>query len=116
MLPSNSNKIVKKASVKEISAKKKTSTKLSGTFFDKKVAAKKITSRKVSCKIKVQKKLKVQEFKKHIIVSVSTLLSRNLRRQCLFDLKRSSLVSLKAECDLQNRCNDKEYILIGIGI
>ena len=30
-------------------------------------------------------------------------------------LKKSSLVALKAECDLQNKCKDKEGILIGIG-
>ena len=53
----------------------------------KKVAAKKIISGKVSSKTKVQKKLKIQESKKDAVVSVSTLASRNLRRQWLFDLK-----------------------------
>ena len=62
------------------------STKLPGTFFDKKVAAKKTTSRRASRK-KVQEKLKIQEFKKDIVVSVSALAYRNLRRQWLFDLK-----------------------------
>ena len=81
MLPSNSNKIVKKASVKKFSAKKKISTKLPGTFFDKKVAAKKTTSRKASRKTKLQKKIKIQESKKDIVVSVSALAYRNLRRQ-----------------------------------
>ena len=61
------------------------------------------------------KNTKIQESKKDIVVSVSTLASINLRRQCLFDLKNSSLVVLKAECDLQNKCKDKVGILIGIG-
>ena len=114
MLPSNSNKIVKKVYVKKVFAKKKTSTKLPDTFFDMKVAAKKTTSRKTSSKTKVQKKLKIQESKKGIVVSVSALASRNLRRQWLFDLKRSSLVDLRAELYLQNKCKDKEGTLIGI--
>ena len=87
MLYSNSNKIFKKSFVKKLSAKKKTSTKLPFTFFDKKVAATKITSRMFFSKTKVQKKLKIQESKKDIVVSVSALASRNLRRQWLFDLK-----------------------------
>ena len=33
----------------------------------------------------------------------------------IFYLKKSSLVVLNAECDLQNKCKDKEGILIGIG-
>ena len=48
-------------------------------------------------------------------MSVSTLASRNLHRQWLFNLKKSSLVVLKAECDLKNKSKDKEGILIGIG-
>ena len=94
MLPSNSNKSVKESFVKKLSEKKKTSAKLPRTFVDKKVAAKKIMSRKVSRKRKVQKKLKS---KKDIFVPVSASASSNLRRQWLFDLKKSSLVVLKAE-------------------
>ena len=56
MLPSKSNKIVKKAFLKKL-FKKKTSTQLPDTFFDKKVAAKKIMPRKVFSKTKVQQKL-----------------------------------------------------------
>jgi len=85
-LPSNSNKKVKTSFVKKYSAKEKTPTKVPDTFFDKKVAAKKTTSRKFSSKTKV-KKLKIQRPKKDIVVSVSALVSRNLRRQWLFDLK-----------------------------
>ena len=51
----------------------------------------------------------------NIVVSISTLASRNLRRQFLFDLKKSSLVVSKAECDLLNTCKDKVGILFGIG-
>ena len=43
ILPSNSNKVVKEVSIKKSSGKKKTSTKISGTLCDKKVAAKKTT-------------------------------------------------------------------------
>ena len=69
-------------------------------------------SRKVSHKTKVQNKYKS---KKDIVVPVSDSAYRNLRRQWFFDLKRSSLVILKAECDLQNKCKDEAGILIGIG-
>ena len=88
MLPSNSNKIGKKFFVKKLSAKKKTSAKLPCTFVDKKVAGKKIMSRNVPRKTKVQKKLKS---KRDIVIPISASPSRNLRRQWLFDLKKSSL-------------------------
>ena len=94
MLSSNSKTIVKNFFAKKLSAKKKTSKQLSGIFFDKKVVAKQIKSRKVSNKTKVQKKLKIKESKKYIVVSVSALASRNLRRQWLFDFKKSSLLNV----------------------
>ena len=67
MLPSNSNKIVKKASIKKVSAKKETSTKVSGTFFDKEVTAKKTISRKASSKTKLQKIPKFNNLRKILL-------------------------------------------------
>ena len=72
MLPSNSNKIVKKASIKKVSTKKETSTKVSGTFFDKAVAAKKTTSRKASRK-KIYKRYSKFKNSRKILLYLSLL-------------------------------------------
>ena len=67
MLPSNSNKIIKKASVKKVSSNKRKSTKVSDTFFDKKVAAKKKRQEKLPAKQKYKRNSKSKNPRKLLL-------------------------------------------------